>query len=77
MPLMSAALSSNTVSACTSIQIIYSCRPDIQQHSASKSANVLSMAAWMRANRLQLNTEKTEFMNCVPLGAATKYLPNI
>jgi len=37
-----------------------------QQLSASESATALSLAAWMRANQLQLNTEKTETMWCVP-----------
>jgi len=35
---------------------------------------VESLAAWMRANWLQFNTEKTEFL--FHIGAATKYQPN-
>jgi len=46
-------------------QVIGSCRPrDVSALQSNMSISLVDVAAWMRSNRLQLNTSKAELLWC-------------
>jgi len=59
----SAGIRKYTFPTVDDTQILGSCRPSASQDLLTRmSACIDKVAAWMRSNRLQLNTAKTEFL---------------